>query len=122
VTAPAQVLTEAQWEFIRSQCEQLRDFLVDVDEWHIHLDASLQEISPRGALSLEYVNGSAFGRLRLFEFWSGLVGLVGAYFEPRCAECGCTQDEACLGGCHWGPVVDGVLYCSSCVPLEGSTS
>ena len=35
---------------------------------------------------------------------------------PECAECGCTDAEACLGGCSWVlPTVKGdPLICSMC--------
>jgi len=38
---------------------------------------------------------------------------------PECADCGCTDAEACLGGCSWVPPVnDGdPLLCSTCVDL-----
>jgi hypothetical protein len=32
---------------------------------------------------------------------SGLVALVRAEGGGRCARCGCTEDDACEGGCAW---------------------
>lgn len=38
---------------------------------------------------------------------------------PRCRVCGCTDERACPGGCHWGPdpTMAGDL-CSRCAPQE----
>jgi hypothetical protein len=43
---------------------------------------------------------------------------VGMSDEPRCRVCGCTDDEACPGGCSWVPDPEllGDL-CSVCLPL-----
>jgi hypothetical protein len=40
---------------------------------------------------------------------------------PECAACGCSDSEACLGGCYWATFPDddgGRLLCSSCVEPE----
>jgi Fe-S-cluster-containing dehydrogenase component len=35
--------------------------------------------------------------------------------EATCVGCGCTEDDACPGGCSWVPNGAGVEVCSSCV-------
>lgn len=38
----------------------------------------------------------------------------------ECARCGCTEDDACPGGCHWQPTVRMQDLCSACVNPDGS--
>ncbi|MGW5736960.1 MULTISPECIES: hypothetical protein [Streptomyces] len=38
--------------------------------------------------------------------------------EAVCARCGCTENAACEGGCHWVPNAWMVDLCSACVSLE----
>ncbi|MFJ4515245.1 hypothetical protein [Streptomyces sp. NPDC088816] len=33
---------------------------------------------------------------------------------PRCVRCGCTDSQACVGGCHWVANRRGVSLCSTC--------
>lgn len=38
--------------------------------------------------------------------------------EPACRVCGCTDQEACTGGCSWVPDPEGLgALCSACLPL-----
>lgn len=37
----------------------------------------------------------------------------------QCAACGCTQDNACPGGCHWQPTARMEDLCSACVGPDG---
>lgn len=38
----------------------------------------------------------------------------------QCARCGCTEDDACVGGCHWQPTMRMQDLCSACVNPDGS--
>ncbi|WP_329311655.1 hypothetical protein [Streptomyces sp. NBC_01262] len=38
---------------------------------------------------------------------------------PQCAACGCTEDTACPGGCHWQPTTRMEDLCSACVDVHG---
>ncbi|MFF7900001.1 hypothetical protein ACFZCV_14570 [Streptomyces sp. NPDC007920] len=43
--------------------------------------------------------------------------------EPRCVRCGCTDNQACLGGCHWVANRRDVPLCSACAtPAELAVS
>jgi len=43
---------------------------------------------------------------------------VEVYVDATCRVCGCTEDEACIGGCWWVEEnADGYL-CSACVEAE----
>jgi hypothetical protein len=45
---------------------------------------------------------------------TGLTSLFDAEDGPRCLRCGCTDEQACPGGCAWAPgPMDGDL-CSRC--------
>jgi hypothetical protein len=35
-------------------------------------------------------------------------------YVARCARCGCTEDRACQGGCHWIPNTQLIKLCSAC--------
>ncbi|MEW2635981.1 hypothetical protein AB0903_31165 [Streptomyces sp. NPDC048389] len=50
--------------------------------------------------------------------WCRIAGLQAD--EPTaCARCGCTEDEACDGGCVWQPNPLGLDLCSQCVTPDG---
>jgi hypothetical protein len=39
---------------------------------------------------------------------------------PCCVRCGCTEDNACEGGCYWQPNPRLLDLCSSCINRDGS--
>lgn len=39
---------------------------------------------------------------------------------PACARCGCTEDNACEGGCAWQPNPQLLDLCSGCINRDGS--
>lgn len=36
----------------------------------------------------------------------------------HCARCGCTEERACVGGCHWVPNAQRIPLCSACASSE----
>ncbi|WP_200302286.1 hypothetical protein [Streptomyces adelaidensis] len=40
---------------------------------------------------------------------------------PRCHRCGCTEKQACEGGCHWVPNAGLINLCSNCARPEDIT-
>lgn len=48
------------------------------------------------------------------------LALIGTRLRGECRICGCTDDDACPGGCRWvdDPMAQGEL-CSACLPAIG---
>jgi hypothetical protein len=53
-----------------------------------------------------------FFELQLPDWLCALVDEAIDEDEPRCRVCGCTNDRACAGGCHWAEPD----LCSACEP------
>jgi hypothetical protein len=52
-----------------------------------------------------------------------LCALIDMALEPRCRVCGCTDEQACAGGCFWVEDPEGLGdLCSRCGPPTGHES
>lgn len=93
----------------------------------VHKPVNLDEIHDRwtGTLPAGYRPTEDIDALITeIEYLRGKLSDFGEW--PECAECGCTDSSACLGGCSWvPPIVDGdPPLCSVCVEqsLHGGES
>ncbi|MER7930530.1 hypothetical protein ABTY96_46730 [Streptomyces sp. NPDC096057] len=47
-----------------------------------------------------------------------LTELLNVEEPARCVRCGCTEDQACEGGCYWVPNRQLIDFCSACASAE----